>query len=511
MNELQTTEAVLAGPTIRMSKERHEFDWTSDSWTLKKEVTIEVDEVLWLLEPTLQDSYRRVLRFHAENYSADYCRNIHLMVRKYLEKTEARKFSTTPLKNYLSTLDKDKEWHLGYIRAFLLRWYDQGYPGVADEAAQWLKERRLKGNTKGRAILSMDPNDGPFDDQELIDILHTAAQQYESGRIDLVTATFTMLLALTGRRPSQLRLLRIGDLMQSATTEGQRIDIVRIPRAKQRGQAPRSEFKNFWVTPEVWLLLTAQREAVIERARAQLGPLPGSITSELPLFPDWEQLAEIESVDELRGGLINDALHQQIHKFAAGLKKIHVMSDRTGKRVHITPRRFRYTLGSRAAREGHGAMVIAELLDHSDIQNAQIYTRDHPNFRQVIDDAVGKQLAPVAAAYAPRVVDSEREARNGHEPAMRVGTRTVKVGTCGSVGPCRAGILPCYTCIHFQAWVDAPHEKMLDAMLEEQQWLRESGASEMVIRATDANIRGVHAVIAACNARKVELGEARHG
>ena len=247
MNELQTTEAVVSGPTVRMSNERHEFDWTADSWTLKKEVIIEVDEVLWLLEPTLQDSYRRVLRFYAENYSADYCRNIHWLVLQFLEKTETREFDATSLKNYRANLGKEKEWRLGQMRAFLLRWHDQGYPGVTDEAAQWLEERTLKGNTKGRAVRSMDPNDGPFDDQELIDILHTAAQQYESGGIDLVTVAFTMLLALTGRRPAQLRLLRIGDLMQSTTTEGQRIDIVRIPRAKQRGQAPRTEFKNFWV------------------------------------------------------------------------------------------------------------------------------------------------------------------------------------------------------------------------------------------------------------------------
>ena len=491
--------------------DNYEFDWTADSWALNRDVTIEVDEVLWLLAPALHEPYRRVLRFFAENYSSAYCRNIHALVRKFLETTETREFEATPLRNYRASLDREKEWHLGYIRAFLLRWHDQGYPGVTDAAAEWLHRSRLKGNTKGRAVLSMDPNDGPFDDQELIDILETAAQQYERGRIDLVALAFTMLLALTGRRPSQLQLLRIGDLMQSMTTEGQRIDIVRIPRAKQRGQAPRTEFKNFWMTPEVWSVLTAQREAVIKKAQARLGQLPGNISAELPLFPDWKWFDGIGSIDELRAALVNDALHVRAHEIRDGLDKIRVTSERTGKRVHITPRRFRYTLGTRAARQGHGAMVIAELLDHSDIQNAGVYTRDHPNFRQTIDDAVGKQLAPVAAKYAGRVVESERKARNGHKPAKRVGTRTVKVGTCGSAGACRAGILPCYTCIHMQAWLYAPHEKMLDAMLEDQRWLREAGASEMVVRATDANIRGVRAVIAACNARKAELGEARHG
>ena len=432
-------------------------------------------------------------------------------MRTFLETSGAREFEATPLRNYRASLDRANEWRLGQMRPFLLRWHDQGYPGVTDEAAEWLHRSRLKGNTKGRAVLSMDPNDGPFDDQELIDILETAAQLYERRRIDLVTLAFTMLLSLTGRRPSQLRLLRVGDLMQSTTTEGQRIDIVRIPRGKQRGQAPRTEFKNFWMSPDVWSVLTAQRKAVIEKAQARLGQLPGNISAELPLFPDWKWFERIGSIDELRTGLVNDALHVRAHQIRDGLDRIRVTSVRTGKRVHITPRRFRYTLGTRAARQGHGAMVIAELLDHSDIQNVGVYTRDHPNFRRAIDDAVGKQLEPVAARFAGRVVDSEREARNGHKPAMRVGTRTVKVGTCGSGGSCRAGIIPCYTCIHFQAWVDAPHEQTLNAMLEEQRRWREAGASETVVRATDANIRGVRAVIAACNARKAELGERHHG
>ena len=491
--------------------DKYEFDWTADSWALNRDVTIDVDEVLWLLAPALHEPYRRVLRFFAENYSSAYCRNIHALVRKFLEATEAREFEATPLRNYRASLTRENEWHLGYIRAFLLRWHDQGYPGVTEKAAEWLDRSRLTGNTKGRAILSMDPNDGPFNDQELNDILETAAQQYERGTIDLVTLAFTMLLTLTGRRPSQLRLLRIGDLMQSTKTDGQRIDIVRIPRAKQRGQAPRTEFKNFWVTPDVWSMLTAQRDAVIEKAQARLGQLPGNISAELPLFPDWKRFDGIGSIDEVRTELVNDALHVRAHEVRDGLDKIRVTSARTGKRLHITPRRFRYTLGTRAARQGHGVLVIAELLDHSDPQNAWVYTRDHPNFRQTIDDAVGKQLARVAARYAGRLVDSESEARYGNDPAMRVGTRTVKVGTCGSPKPCRAGIVPCYTCIHFQPWLTARHRKMLDAANEEQRLLREAGASELVIRATDASIRAIRAVIAACKARKAELGEARHG
>ena len=153
-------------------------------------------------------------------------------------------------------------------------------------------------------------------------------------------------------------------------------------------------------------------------------------------------------------------------------------------------------------------MVIAELLDHSDLQNARVYTRDHPNFRRKIDEAVGQQLAPLARAFAGTVVDREGDARHGNDPSMRVGRRQQKVGTCGSRGWCGAEALACYTCMHFQAWVDAPHQEMLDWMLDRRQHLDAAGASEMVVSAIDPSILGVRAAMDACEARKTELARA---
>ena len=313
-----------------------------------------------------------------------------------------------------------------------------------------------QGNVKGRAVLSMDPCAGPFDDQELAAILTAAPQEYERGKNRTRNARMHPAAQLHRRRPLQLSLLRIGDFSQTMTKDGRRIEVVHIPRAKQRGRPPRAEFKHFWLAPDVYRLLKTQRHAVVDKAEARLGKLPGSLTEELPLFPNWNEFGKVRSVDELRHGLRNDVLHLPTKDISDDLKKISVVSARTGRRLHITPTRFRYTLGTRAAREGYGAMVIAELLDHSDLQNAWIYTRDHPNFRQKIDEAVGQQLAPLARAFAGRIVARESDARRGDDPSMRVGTRERKVGTCGSRGFCGAEALACYTCIHFQAWVDAP-------------------------------------------------------
>ena len=499
----------MTDPQVAVSLANHEFDPEWDTWTLCKEVTLDLDGVVSLLAAPLRESYRKVMKYHAENYSAKYCQGIHLGVQKFLNDMGAEEFSATALRNYRKGLGRDNEYRLGTIRGFLLRWHDQGYPGVSDQASEWLDAVRLRGNEKGRAVLSMDPCDGPFDDQELAAILTAAPQEYERGRIDLATLACTLLLSYTGRRPIQLSLLRIGDFSQTMTRDGRRIDVVHIPRVKQRGRAPRTEFKYFWLASDVYRLLKTQRDAVIEQAEARLGRLSGSLTEELPLFPNWNKFGEVGSVDELQHALRNDALHVPTNDIRKDLKKIRVVSTRTGRRLHITPTRFRYTLGTRAAREGYGAMVIAELLDHSDLQNAWVYTRDHPNFRQKIDEAVGQQLASLARAFAGTIVDRESDARHGDDRSMRVGTSERKVGTCGSRGFCGAEALACYTCMHFQAWVDAPHREMLEWMRERRQQMEAAEASEMVMSAIESSILGVRAVMHACKSRKAEL--AREG
>ena len=268
---------------------------------------------------------------------------------------------------------------------------------------------------------------------------------------------------------------------------------------------PRSQFKDFRLTPDLARVLAAQRDAVVERSEAHLGLLPPGLVPELPLFPNWPALRQVRRPEDLNDLRRTDELHIPTDELRSGLAELVVVSVRTGGRLRITSRRFRYTLGVRAVREGFGDLLLAELLDHSDVQNVKMYTRLHPNFRIKIDKAVGKQLAPLAKAFIERVVDSEDRARNGGDPSMRLGTRKDKVGTCGSSGFCGAQAAACYTCMHFQPWLEAPHEKMLAWFLAERKRVADVGAGENVVAATDPSILGAQAVIAACEARKAEL------
>ena len=369
---------------------------------------------------------------------------------------------------------------------------------MGTDAAEYLRSVTLKGNEKGGAVLSLDPDEGPFDDDELASILETAAQRFETGHIDLVTLCLVLLLAHTGRRPGQLSLLRLGDLGAREPDKCAGASQLRVPRSKQRRSRPRSQFKEISVPSDVFRTLIAQRDIVAERVQADLGALAADVLAQMPLFPKWSALASIDSVQALEATFPTDALHLRTGSLTAKLKKISVLSSRTGRRLHITARRFRSTLGTRAARQGHGPAVVAELMDHEDQQNVGPYTRQHPNFRRKIDAAVGQQLTPLADMFQNRLVDGQHRAAS----AQRIGTREHHVGSCGSERFCGAAAAACYTCVNFEPWLDAPHDQMLLWFLRERQRAADAGATPDVVAATDRSIRAARAVIAACEAAR---------
>nr|WP_232012253.1 hypothetical protein [Cedecea lapagei] len=119
----------------------------------------------------------------------------------------------------------------------------------------------------------------------------------------------------------------------------------------------------------------------------------------LLLFPDLDVLATIQSPYEFYQLLATDKLHIAASVITKTLHLIveesDIRSERTGDLLHINSRRFRYTTGTRAAREGFGELVIAELLDHTDTQNAGVYIKNIPEHVKMLDEAVGFSIGAI--------------------------------------------------------------------------------------------------------------------
>lgn len=191
--------------------------------------------------------------------------------------------------------------------------------------------------------------------------------------------------------------------------------------------------------------------------------------------------------------------------------RLEVPSERTRKSLHVFPLRLRRTVATRAAREGLGTVVIAELLDHTDDQNARVYTENVPEHVAAIDAAVASQLAPIVQAFSGMLVDKEAEALRGNDIASRIRCDSgSNVGTCGSFGFCGASApLACYTCKAFQPWLDAPHHEVLERLFQERERIRSITMDDSIAAINDRTIVAVSQVIGLCARRKAELH--RHG
>lgn len=399
---------------IFLSKAGYEVRLSDSVWILDKDVSV---YILLSMDEETYISYLKTMKFYAQNYSSHHVSNVNDRFKYYLKSFGVNSISTISLINFRSTLTRETEWYLGSIKGFLKKWHELGYEGVSDDVVELLNSWKIKGNIKGDVVKRLDPEKGPLSDIELIAFNEGAVQSYEQNLITLDELSMSLVSSATGRRAIQISHLKIKDILQGLNKKGEPVYILNIPRAKQRAAFFRSEFKQLQITEELWKIINAQVSAVVKFFNCKYLPdkLNSSEIAELPLFPSYKDILSINSdKSELQGLLVLDVLHIQSKAITDSVKKVvrtaNVYSERTGELLKISSNRFRYTVGTRAAREGFGSLIIAELLDHTDTQNANVYVENIPEYAARINEKIGHLMAPYARAFLGVLVDSEGSA-----------------------------------------------------------------------------------------------------
>jgi hypothetical protein len=380
-----------------------------------------------------------------------------------------------------------------------------------------LESWTLRGNQKGIAVQTLDPDEGPLTKLEFEELHQAVIDGFKSETLDLAEFVLAKLFIATGRRPSQIGDLKVKDFIAASSSDGLQEFLINIPRRKQRGRNWREEFKACALIPEIGIVLKSLIDENHQKLHVIFSDLPQQIAEELPLFPDWKLLeAEHGSIakyelQEIFESQTFHAITEDLSKrFARIINRLDVYSERIGTLKNVGPTRMRRTLATRAAREGYGVLVIAELLDHSDTQNAGVYTENVPEHIYAINKAVGSQLEPWARAFKGEIIDSERDAIRGDDLTSRVRSANGKaVGNCGQNGFCGGfGPVACYTCRDFQAWLDAPHQEVLEWLVSDRERKLALTKDETIATINDRTIFAVGEVIRRCEQRKTELTKA---
>ncbi|MFY4698334.1 site-specific integrase [Burkholderia glumae] len=460
------------------------------------------------LEPAFKSAFKAALLWYAQNRSVRHLGNMFyrskglLLFKRDASCEPISEISDIDLLSYKSAVGEHREWYLGALSGFLQQWARLGLTGISTSAVVLLRQLRLKGNEKGAATATMDPLDGPFSALEL-EALQTALNDaYARRDVSMEAYVLCWLLMMLGQRSTQYAALKVRDVVVVHQKDGSTTHSLQMPRAKRRDSDARGEFKDRVLTPEIGALVARHAHEVQTRFTGLLDdPL------DAPLFPG-------EKVDGAIAGFEYHQTSGQIRgKINSAMSALKVMSERTGDIIHIGPKRFRQTVGTRAAEEGHGELVIAELLDHSDTQNVGVYVRSTPAIVERIDRAVAMQLAPLAQAFAGKLINGPSEATRNDDPASQIRAPAVTgkfeaMSSCGNHGFC--GFLKpvaCYTCNSFEPWLDGPHEKVLEYLIAERERLMAAG-DERIASINDRAILAVAEVVQLCEAARDERGAA---
>jgi integrase len=450
-------------PAIVRTRGGATFDPSADVWSYRDGVTrVLIDFAnTHALSAQMQHALKAVLIWYAENSSPSHLVNMYSRIQHLVRflatnrPTLIEHITAIDLLNYKSSLTADVAWYLTNLSGFLTRWHRLALKGVTDDAFAALEALRLRGNAKGVAVMTMDPVLGPFTSIEQEQIQSALNQAFANGMVSEGSYLLAWLFMALGQRPAQYAALKVCDI-SAVLLDGETHYTLKVPRVKQRNAEPRSQLKERPLIP----LLGKPLLEYAQRIRQQFGSLlpdPGYA----PLFP----------MSRVRKWALGYEFHQTAELLSQNLvrtlEQLEVRSERTGDRLNISPIRFRRTFGTRAAQEGHGELVIAELLDHTDTQNVGVYVAAVPEIAARIDRAVAMQMAPLAQAFKGILIKNESEAIRGNDPSSRILDpridRSMKpMGSCGQHSFCSFNApLACYTCNNFQPWLDGPHEAVL--------------------------------------------------
>lgn len=514
LDSVDSYSVVLGGGTRYRSRAGYWFDVEAPIWNLDKNNDLYISKIDQHLPEESRYGFLATMTHYATTMSAAHTRNIAENFHVFLRDTKPAHIDTASLINWRSTLKREHEWKLGTIRGFLYKWHDLGYSGIDKDVIDLLQSWTLQGNIKGDAVKRLDPNEGPLTDNELTAFNDGVVRAFEKNQVTLDELAICLLISHTGRRPKQIAHTKVCDLDGTKKNKkDESMYLIHIPRAKQRGEVFRDSFKSFAMSLELWTVLSAQKRNSIASVERVLGyELQEADREALPLLPDLTAFETVQSVVELRTLLATDHMHLSSAKITEALKKAvttsRIVSERTGQLLDVVATRFRYTKGTRAAREGFGLMVIAELLDHTDIQNVEVYTKNVPEHAQALNKAMALQLAPYAQAFQGVLVDREADAKRGGDLSSRIKFKGQSMATCGQYGFCGANApIPCYTCNHFQPWLDGPHEEVLADLLAERDRVQQITDDAVMASVNDRTILAVVNVIQRCEARRSELAK----
>ena len=305
--------------------------------------------------------------------------------------------ASASLANLMWYFEQLRGKRLGYQFHYVKQWYissaDRLLEGFDDEMVFALEDLSVGGNAKGFAVLSADPEQGPLTEFEEAALRHALLR--DDGPIEQRAALW--LAFAFGTNPANLSLLREEDFIRfNFPGDTPSAYFLNVPRIKKR-QPERTGFKKRAIDNPLAVVI----EDLITRNAAM-----SKDDAIRPLF----------RLTEPRPALLGGPLSEYAHHPSSGMitnliaecvARLDVKSPRTREPLKVTTRRLRYTFASKMVRMGTPARELAELLDHTDTQQVQVYYKADSRFVERLDATIAENIGPTVRAFMGEIVERQ--------------------------------------------------------------------------------------------------------
>ncbi|OQP88184.1 hypothetical protein BTR14_01630 [Rhizobium rhizosphaerae] len=485
-------------PSSALTREGFEFDPTADTWRLQSLVgTCSFDFTKFpRLSPVLIRNVKYGLFKVLTNLSTSHARGIYGTFLLFYRASEVSalpidaRIDLDSIAKFKNKLDAKTIWKLAHLRILFNDVGDYGLPVTTERALRFLNEMSIAKNPTGIAVRTRDGEIGAFTEFELQAIQTELNRKYTKGEITLYEYAISWLFIAYGCRSIQIAALKEKDLI-IREVDGEQFYVLRIPRAKQRRTKPRDQLKTRFCGRQIGELL--EEVIAANKARRTLLGIKGK---------DFAMFAgdELNNVPGLEGHMSSRVIGLIVKSAAA-----------TRHGFKTNSRRFRYTLGQRAMDDGKSELEVAELLDHSDTQSLKSYAAASAAMVERIDRVMAMSLAPLAQAFVGSGVADRATSPLSSDPSRRIYDRSLRdntdeaLGGCGQWGFCGlAAPIACYTCMHFEPWIDGPHDVLLTELLDDRDRMLDQGLSPKIATIRDKTILAVAEVVQLCEAARAD-------
>ena len=247
---------------------------------------------------------------------------------------------------------------------------------------------------------------------------------------------------LTGARDIQVRKLQ-GKHLKKNITDGKTVYSLKIPRAKQRGQC---NSKQTVLRP-----ITQRLGEQIEHLINLIGEFTKDTDNHYLLFPM---------------NLNQRGIENKIIKVGSFSERIIKITLKINLDFTVTLRRLRKTFCSSLVARGVSMKNIAFLMDHSDLQQLEVYYRQTHSVARKLDVILRKEAGDILDAFAGKIIAAGEESQQGQSIfAPSKDSKLILIGSCGSGKLCMLNPpLSCYSCKSLEAFEDADHSEVLDKL-----------------------------------------------